>query len=361
MTRTAENACTPVEAWPQPDRDAWSRGLLPMDVFDPHVGYACRWRPTTHRMLEESYGHWVTWLRRSGHLGADQMPGERATHAALTTYHEDMRTRGLAEYSIAARLQRLGHTLMAMHPDQDWYWIVRAAARIRTRAQPKRDKRLFTQPTEDLVALGEALIAGAETADPTPAWWPASLARDGLTIALLAHRPLRRGNLASLTLGRHVEKCDNQWVIRIDGEETKNKEAIHCTWPETLVEPLERYLAVHRRSLLGSRASAVGEAGPLWISRQEGALGAGGIYGRVRHWTEKGLGLAINPHCFRYSAATTIATTDPASAADIQAVLGHTSLRSSDGYYNQAQMISAGDVYHQTIGDLRSGRRRKRA
>jgi integrase/recombinase XerD len=359
MPRDMSNASTPILDWPQSDREAWTRALLPPDPFNPLAAYANRWKPATRQALTRSYGQWITWLRKTGRLDPTSPPADRATRETVRAYFDHMVERGLADLTVSTHVARLGDMLKAMHPDQDWFWLDRAAGRLANIAKPKRDKRSTTQPTEQLLALGEALIAAAETADPSSRQEAPRLARDGLIIALLALRPFRKRNLTALTLGRHVEKRDGRWLIRIEAEETKNGRQIYCDWPEQLVEPLERYIAVHRRILLGEKAKIMGDLGPLWISHHGNQITGESIWSIVRSRTERGLGVALNLHSFRHSAATTIATHDPENASSIADVLGHSTLRTADRYYNQAQMITAGDVYGQTIVDLRSGRRKQ--
>jgi len=70
--------------------------------------------------------------------------------------------------------------------------------------------------------------------------------RDGLLIATLASRQLRRRNLTGLILGQTLVQRGDGWWIQIPAAETKTKEPIETPWPEMLARHLEIYLADHR-------------------------------------------------------------------------------------------------------------------
>lgn len=84
-----------------------------------------------------------------------------------------------------------------------------------------------------------------EISEPTSCssvWHSALLFRDGLAIALLAQRPLRRANFAALTLDRHLVRRGADWWLQIPGNETKNGDPIDDPWPASLTAGLENYL-----------------------------------------------------------------------------------------------------------------------
>lgn len=59
----------------------------------------------------------------------------------------------------------------------------------------------------------------------------ATIFRDGLQIALLSQRPLRRKNFAEMELERHLRRDGGWWRLSYDAEETKNGLAIDCEIP----------------------------------------------------------------------------------------------------------------------------------
>ncbi|WP_460452371.1 tyrosine-type recombinase/integrase [Alsobacter sp. SYSU BS001988] len=169
----------------------------------------------------------------------------------------------------------------------------------------------------------------------------AVLFRDGLIITFLALRPLRRKNLAGLTLGRSLLKTGEGWLVSIPSEETKNGDPIEAPWPEVLREPLDQYLAVHRPVLVAlknRRSAPVGDA--LWVSRHSSPMTQMAIYWQVRDRTTEALGKAVNPHLFR-DAAATLAVLDPERVRSASALLGHRTSATTERFYQQAQSLQA--------------------
>jgi len=85
--------------------------------------------------------------------------------------------------------------------------------------------------------------------------------------------------------------------------------------------------------------------------------------------TQAEFGIKLNPHGFRDCAATWIAIYDPEHVQIVAAILGHSSLETSERYYNLARGLEAGRRYHGEIKAIRDragpptepGRRRRRA
>src|SRR4029077_11929260 len=119
-------------------------------------------------------------------------------------------------------------------------------------------------------------------------------------------------NLAGLTLGRHLEKVGETWVVHIAPEETKTGTPLEFPWPKLLVPALQVWLERWRPVLCSrtgrwpQRAKAA-----LWVSCYGSPMSMKGIYDRIVGITREALGVAINPHLFRDIAATTIAYADP--------------------------------------------------
>jgi hypothetical protein len=68
--------------------------------------------------------------------------------------------------------------------------------------------------------------------------------RDGLIIALLTIAPMRRGNLASLTLGRHLVIGGRIWSILLGADETKGKEELEYLLSDKVSRALDRMFVV---------------------------------------------------------------------------------------------------------------------
>jgi integrase len=89
------------------------------------------------------------------------------------------------------------------------------------------------------------------------------------------------------------------------------------------------------------------------LSRDATALCQQTIGHHIQRHARAEFGAAINPHLFRDCAATWIAIYGPQHVQIIAAILGHSTLETSERYYNQAQGLEAGRRYHGTIKAIR--------
>ena len=78
------------------------------------------------------------------------------------------------------------------------------------------------------------------------------------------------------------------------------------------------------------------------------------IHTRVCRRTEERFGHPINPHLFRDAAATSIAEQDPEHVEMIKAILGHTSLATSQAHYNHANSLEASRRLQRVVAELRA-------
>jgi integrase/recombinase XerD len=351
------NRCWPVAEWPALDQAAWTAALQPGDPFEPG-GLAANWAGVSCRMIENGYGRWLGWLDWCGLLDPKVAPEARVTMERVVAYIADLRAT-TSTYSVQRRLQQLGDAMRAMAPGADWRWILRAADRIRNRASSVRNKRARLQSPEQLVALGMRLMVEADAAANMAPINRAMAYRDGLMIALLAYRPIRGGNLAAITCGQQLVQRGGSWWLLFTGSETKTRRPLELSFPTELVPSLEHYLAIYRPMLLskGERQARPPTAA-LWIS----SIGTAMVYASIAHQigqrTAAAFGAPLSPHLFRDCAATWIAILEPEHVRIVLAILGHSSLATSERHYNQARSLEAGRRYHQTVAVLR---RRTRA
>jgi hypothetical protein len=119
--------------------------------------------------------------------------------------------------------------------------------RVRRRHKPTRDKHAKLVVADDALGLGLEPMQQAERQDDQLAWRRALLYRDGLALALLALRPLRRANYAGLRLGEHLQQRGSSWWLRLDADETKTHVPIEVPWLEVRITALETWLTPWRR------------------------------------------------------------------------------------------------------------------
>jgi integrase/recombinase XerD len=343
--------CRPLALWPALDQAAWTLALTPGDPFDPG-GLGAGWAVPSRRRIASAYGTWLAWLDGQGLLDPSAAPASRATRDLVRIYAKDLQT-SHSPFYVQGSVQHLGDALRVMTPDRDLRWITRGAWRLRNRAVPVRDKRARLQSPKRLVALGVRLMEVAEA--EAVSLESAMTFRDGLVIAFLAYRPLRAKNLTMISCDQHLIRRGDGWWVAFIGKEMKAKRPLEFPFPAALAPHLEKYLEIYRPVLL----TAGGRQPPaavsrLWISRDATALGQKTIAHHIKRRTRAEFGIELNPHGFRDAAATYIALYDPEHVQIVAAILGHSTLETSQKYYDLSGTVEAGRRYHGAIKAIRS-------
>ena len=259
----------------------------------------------------------------------------------------------------------VSQAMRAMASDRDWTWILRAANRLRAVAVPVRQKRTRMQELQALAELGIRLMRQAEATNDSFEVRRAALYRDGLIIALMAHRPLRLRSFSAITLGQHLTQRETKWWLCFAATDMKTKQAMEMAFPLALVSHLKRYLDYHRPLLseVRSRPRSLRPAtSALWIATGGTMMCAAAIGAQIGKHTAAAFGAPINPHLFRDCAATSIAIQDPEHVRTIIPILGHATIATSERHYNQARTLEASRRYQQTLmgirHDMRQGKGR---
>lgn len=347
--------CRPIEAWPTPDRRAWEAAMARGDILEPGGGGA-DWAPLSRSKIAKGYARWLIWLEMHRLLDPAATPAIRITPERVQDYVVDLRLVN-APYTVLARVQELYQAIRVMAPERDWAWLRRIEARVRHGAVSVRDKRRRIVPSETLLSYGIELMMTADQPASGTQLTRACRYRDGLMIALLAARPLRRRNFARIEIGRHLVRENGNYWLRFEGCETKTGEPIETPVPGGLVPQLERYLSGYRPFLLRRAEKrshpSLRPEGALWISIRGTAMTEIGIYFSISQLTKKRFGHVVSPHLFRDSAATSIAVEDPEHVHIVRSVLGHSTMQSSERHYIQARTLEASRRYQQRIREWR--------
>ncbi len=202
----------------------------------------------------------------------------------------------------------------------------------------------------ELVELGLKLMRNADRGVHKSTRKNACVYRDGLQIALLAMRPLRRKNFTEMTLQRHLVREGEGWRIHFASAETKTGEPIDVPFPTDLAPYLERYLDHYRPLLMSGRY----RGDRLWIGYFFKPQAAHTVGITVAQRTERAFGTPVNPHLFRDCAATSIAVHDPDHVRIAAAVLGHRSFATTQRHYNLATSLKAAQNYQAELQQLRT-------
>ncbi|WP_374450306.1 tyrosine-type recombinase/integrase, partial [Stella sp.] len=219
--------------------------------------------------------------------------------------------------------------LSAMCPEQDWRWIRRHPDKPGTgeiRATRKR-----RQPPDLPQLLTGCLDLMAEADSRRPSVDAAVQFRNALIGAVLSVLPLRRKNLAGLTLGRDILVDDASIDIAIPAVDTKNRRPICGALHGEVADGLRRYLELHRPLLLGDHVSD-----RLWINRNGDPLDYTGFRRVMESVGLATLGRPITTHMLRHAVATFTMTRDPRNGPITKDLLSHRTARTAQQYYDES-------------------------
>lgn len=354
----ARRLCLPVSEWPELDLRSWEAGMAPTPLFEL-AGAAAQWSKVSRQKAAHGYGRWLRWLHDGGLLDQQQAPHERVYRQRVADYRTHLAAIN-APYTVVNRLEELYNALRVIEPTVTWTWLSKAATNLRLRAEPVTDKRACLRTPQDLTCLGEELMAAAAATSGWSEQRRAVQYRDGLIIAMLAYRPVRMRNLASMQLGTNLVEKNGCYWLSFGDTETKTAHPYDAMIPEALVPSLRRYLTHYRAALLkGEGLSVAPSIKAVWVSEMGTQLEQGAMAARIRKHTKKAFGTAMTPHRFRDAVATAIAIYNPVYIDDARSMLGHASLRTTEKHYNQAKSLDASRRYNQVIEAARVAGRGK--
>jgi hypothetical protein len=299
-------------------------------------------------------GNLLFWLRETGQFipGAafvDLVTPERVMAYAVARRLE------IRDISVRSRLVGLTRGMAVLFPDRDWSWIRRIVASIPDgRAASRQRKQPRIRHSLELLDLGIRLALQAEQETTQCPADRANLFRDGLIIALLAVRPIRRKNAVALVIGVHVIKSEGGWRLFLPADEVKNREEYDKSIPAEVGKLLEGYLQVYRPILLAIGAQA-GEPphSVLWLNDRGVPFRPEAFSRRICAQTEKAFGKSVPPHFFRDSAMTTWAVDLPTQVRGGIHVLGNRSFSVAEGAYNMAGSSNAASKLQVALAAVR--------
>lgn len=346
---TDEAIRPPFAKWPRNDREAWVQATRANDPL--HRPITDTWRPETVQQAVKAISHFATWSASRSAAGLGESIADRCTHSDVMAYVEEGLGR-MQPTSLRTHLGALHRGLAIICPVKDWGFIAKILVNFPA-GRIKHSKYLRLRSPIELRDLGLHLMKQAEDAEQRPAVRAVHY-RNGLIIAILALRPLRRRNIAGLIIGRHLLHSGVGWWLSVPGAETKTGYPVNCPWPDTLLGPLERYLAQWRPVLVDrARDATDANAGYLWLTNSGQRLQAHTLGLEVSQITRNSFGKAVNVHLFRSCLATDIAINDPRNMHIASILLGHRQLATTVQHYNIAKSADASIDYHKVLRKLR--------
>jgi len=250
---------------------------------------------------------------------------------ASTTMHDSISTLRLVARIIA--------------PGDDFRWlseIERDLALVK-RSRSKFDRVVWA---EVLVEAGLTLMREADLSETMADLGRACQFRNGLMVALLALNPVRRRNFTALDIGSSFVKVRGKWWIVLSASETKEKRADERPVDKLLTPFIEHYLH-HYRPVL---ARSDNGHSALWLSANDGTpITANHVTDLINQVTLSTVGVAVSPHLFRTSGASTVATCIGENPHLASALLHHTHPNVTNAHYNRARSFTAGEHFRQIV------------
>ena len=343
--------------WPALDQSLWSSALMRGDFLDAD-GMAATWAPATKIQVQKGYGKWIHFLTLCGALPAEAAlaPDQRVSEVRLRAYLTLLESQNLAPFSIASRLSDLREALRVMVPQADLGPLGKLCKTLQSRATPTRAKHSRIRAPFEVLSACLTHMRATIGSNPSHPLQEAGKFRDGLALAFLAMRPIRLKNLASIEIGRHMVWADPRWTCHFPAAETKEGRDLRFYLPEdeAFTWALSLYLAKYRPLLLQDPAQSQRPTGPLWVSLRKTRQSGQSIYWNTCRLSEAILGVRINPHLNRDCAASALSSDAPDYILAAARILGHSSLTTTIGHYEQSSMLAAGARLTEFILDLQA-------
>ena len=175
----------------------------------------------------------------------------------------------------------------------------------------------------------------------------AVLASVAAAIAIEQIAPIRRKNLAALSLTTNLIERGNTLYLVYCEDETKNEIDIEFELPEETVEILAWYVREWRPVLLTEPNDALfpGENGK---PKNPSTLAV-----QITDTLNRYLGIKFNTHLFRHAGGKIFLDAKPGQYEVVRRVLGHKSLATTTSIYTGAETRSAGQLFAKVINDRR--------
>jgi integrase len=299
-------------------------------------------KPITLADLKRRYGYFLDFLDRSELLDHVAPAASQVTPANVASYIEELTERvgSVTTYGSIYKLRRASQ-LLDHRRDFGWLIEIEKDLALVMRPRSKADRLVLT---EVLVECGLILMAEAERSASRPA--TVRRFRNGLMVAMLALHPIRLKNFASLEIGRNLVNIDGSWWIALPAIETKENRSDERRIDDLIAPALEAYLNKYRPLLEGKNMKSNG----LWLSSQDGRpMTYHVVADAVTRTVREATGVAVSPHLFRTSAASSAALHAEQIPHLGSALLHHRDQRVTEEHYNRASSLCAANDFGRLI------------
>lgn len=234
-----------------------------------------------------------------------------------------------------AKLRRLAARVAVQHSGM--------TAKNRERLRPFDDDNLVVE----FVCLPDTIRKKVER-DKRPPRIKARHAQMAAAIAILLVIPLRRTNLASIDIFKHLVKNRNGVYLVIPEHETKNRAPINFQIPDFALEIIRWYMIEYRPFLFK------GESTALFPGRDGQPKSPHTLGQQIKQTVREFLGLEFNIHLFRHAAGKIFLDLNPGNYEVVRQLLRHKSINTTTSAYSGAETRKAGLLYAEVLEGLRA-------
>jgi integrase len=305
----------PIELWPEADRKAWMCACQPSQRLK-RGGAGSHMKPITLNDLARRYGYFLDYINRRGLLDMNKAAGAHVTPESVDAYLQELTAR-VGSVTVQGSICKLRRAceLIDLAADLSWLADIEKDLALVMRPRSKSDRWVLT---EVLVEAGLTLITEAENSRKMSKRSQARQVRNGLMVGIV--------------LSASETKEDRPDERRID---------------DLLQPALDRYLKKYRPLLAGADQSTVAA---LWLSSNDGKpMTYDGVARAITETTRATVGVAVSPHLFRTSVASSAAIHGGAKPHLASALLHHTDHGVTEAHYNRASSLSAAKSFREII------------
>ena len=323
----------PFELWPANDQQAWTELFHDGDIFDGR-GEAFGWSEATRKTNRKHYARWLSWLNSQDLLVRTQKPWQRITPETVEAFIRFEINR-VSPITVASELIGLKTVILKMQPHGNWQWLRDISNRIKVWAKPVRNNQ-HRIVAADKVYWSVISELGKFKDCPFDRRKDRLAYRNLLMVATLTICPVRISNFAAIRIKEHLQQHGDEWRLRFEDVEIKNKMPLGFHIPPSLAPYLAIYLDKIRPDLPGANNHT-----GLWPGAKGAPLAMITIYANIMATTERLFGVGINPQSFRSIAATWLSERSSSDSLFARPLLGHRSPATTERYYIKASKLEA--------------------
>jgi len=262
--------------------------------------------------------------------------------------YENQITPGMKEMILALQQVSRRHLGHAEHPLLDKYVQRLPSKQPGLTAKNRARLRPMMAPamTSEILKLPELLNgrAGQETSHK------ACLMRErAIALAILLYCPIRRGNLVSLELDRHLQRPgDGKVYLVFPKDEVKNRQQLEFELPPQIAKMIERHISLRSPRLCAPST-------PYLFPKRDGSrpMQAEQLADSLKLCLKRELGLDVNMHLFRHFAAHLLLKSAPGNYEAARRLLGHSRLSSTINAYTGIETTEVSRRYGEIIEGLK--------